>query len=79
MGLQMNLCQLLGAPTEVQCPECGAPQQTYWNDYDVECCGFNPAPGKVVLGMYCEECEHEWKTSYQVELIPVHVTQESKP
>ncbi len=68
MGLQLNLCKMLGVPDVVDCPKCGKEIRTRFEDYDFECGNPNPNMGEWVLDVYCSECEHEFKIPYYVEV-----------
>jgi len=67
MGLNLDLCKTLGAPKRANCPKCGKPTKTRFDDYDIECQPLNgvqsdtcnPKPGLIRLTAYCEHCEHE--------------------
>lgn len=66
MGIQWNLCDKLGAPKHVKCPDCGRMIETMFDDYDIDVGGWNPEPGVFILDCYCVECECEWSLKYRV-------------
>lgn len=68
MGLNLDLCQMLGVPDEVECPRCHRTVSTYFDDYDIECGSPNDECGVWVLSVNCSECEHSWEIEYQIEL-----------
>ena len=68
MGLNVDLCQMLGVPEEVECPRCRRTVSTNFDDYDIECGHPNDERGIWVLSMYCSECEHEWEIEYRIVL-----------
>lgn len=68
MGIQWDLCGMLGAPSEMTCPNCGKLSQTMFDDYDVDAGGWNPEPGHFALDCYCPHCEHEWFWKCRVEV-----------
>jgi len=60
MGLNVDLCQMLGVPKKICCPKCGKTDKSGFADYDIECGSPNPKPGVWRLHCYCNKCEHEW-------------------
>lgn len=62
MGLNLDLTHMLGVQNnKQQCPECGHPNRSYFDDYDVECGPDpNPEPGVWVLQCGCIKCDHTW-------------------
>jgi len=66
VGLNLDLHFMLGIPTEIRCPRCGAESDQGFDDYDVECGHPNVSPGEWLLSAYCATCEHEWKTHFVV-------------
>lgn len=70
MGLNVDLCHMLGVPEQVQCPRCRATTTTFFDDYDIQCGNPNPAPGLWSLTLCCRWCEHEWRIEYRIELQP---------
>ena len=67
MGLNLDLCQTLGAPKKIVCSKCGKKTRTRFNDYDIECGQPFPKPGLIHLSVYCEHCEAEtlWKATVE--------------
>ena len=37
MGLNLNLCQMIGAPEKATCPNCQKIVPASFEDYDIEC------------------------------------------
>lgn len=70
MGLNLNLCHMLGVPTEKQCPACGNIEETTFTCYDVDYPECNPEPGKWVLDQACSECKHEWTDTFCCRIVP---------
>ena len=66
MGLNVDLTQMLGAPSVVSCPRCKADVATNFDDYDIEC--GNPNPSKQVwsLHVYCDSCELEFQYEFTI-------------
>lgn len=60
MGLNLDLCAMLGAPKKVGCPKCGKKTRTNFADYDIEC-GQPFKKGAIALDVYCEHCEHAFE------------------
>jgi len=57
MSSNLDLCELLGLPEVVVCPNCQKDVFTNFFDYpDV----YNPSPGRLELDLQCGECEHSW-------------------
>ena len=67
MGLNVDLCQMLGLPKKVACPRCSATAGRF-DDYDIECGDPNPAPGVWELDCYCNNCEYTWTYRVKVAL-----------
>ena len=65
MGRQANLCDMLGAPEQLECPQCGAIIDTMFDDYDIDS-PCNPTPGVWELDVGCPNCGHEWSVMYEV-------------
>jgi len=61
MGNNVDLCQMLDVPFEVECPRCGSAIKSDFDDYDIECGHPNPEPGVWSLRVYCPKCEHDWQ------------------
>ncbi len=72
MGSQANLCHMLNAPEEVECPECKKTFRTYFDDYDIDgpC---NLEPGVWKLQTQCPHCDEEGRE------VPLMVEIEVKP
>lgn len=66
MGLNVNLCQMLGVPDQTMCPRCKEMIITDFSDYDIECGNPNPSTGKWALHVYCSNCEHEFNFEFTV-------------
>lgn len=66
MGLNVNLCSMLGVPRKVKCPRCGRTVPTHFEDYDIECGNPNRKPGFWSLGVFCFECEHDWRIEFLI-------------
>jgi hypothetical protein len=66
MGLNVDLCQMLGVPDTMVCPNCGKEIASNFDDYDIEGLDVNVGPGRWRLLCYCEHCEHEWKSDVTV-------------
>ena len=60
MGLSLNLCRMIGAQEQSQCPECGRIQPSHFDAYDVEAGNPNPVAGEWFLDCYCEGCGVNW-------------------
>jgi len=69
MGHNVNLCEMVGAPAELECPKCGDVADSWFDDYDIDCRNANPAPGQWRLMAHCAECEHKW--THEMALVPV--------
>jgi hypothetical protein len=57
MGLNVDLTQMLGAPSVVSCPRCKADVATNFDDYDIECGNPNPSAAEWRLRCHCDDCE----------------------
>lgn len=68
MGLNVDLCQMLGVPKKVICPHCKKQVKTHFNDCDIEMPRINPKPGVWDLHCYCEDCDKDWKYSVKINL-----------
>lgn len=66
MGLNVNLCHMLGVTKTTVCPKCKAVIETQFADYDIECGNPNPKPGQWALHVYCDKCEHEFNFKFTV-------------
>lgn len=66
MGLNLDLCQLLGLPERITCPRCKAMVASYFDDYDIECGHPNPSPGVWSIMCNCSECDHDWSHDFVV-------------
>jgi hypothetical protein len=71
MGLNLNLCHMLGLPEETACPACGETTGTGFEDCDVEAPRVNPEPRVWSFQLYCPHCEHEWRAGYLVASLPL--------
>ncbi len=69
MGLNVNLIHMLGVPPKTECPKCKAIVKTGFKEFDLEAGNPNPEPGKWVLDLYCDKCEHEWSVVYTIKLV----------
>jgi len=67
MGCNMNLCDLLGVPEELECPKCKEIVSTYFDDYDIDChlC-YNC--GEWRLLMCCSKCEYAWRWCFDIKI-----------
>lgn len=66
MGLNINIRPMLDLPATVGCPNCKAPIDPQFEDYDIESPGLNPSPGIWKLYVHCEKCEHAYHFFYRV-------------
>ena len=66
MGLNVDLTQMLGAPSVVSCPRCNADVATNFDDYDIECGNPNPSKQAWSLHVYCDSCELEFSARRQL-------------
>lgn len=64
MGLNLDLCHMIGAVEAVACPNCGKQTNTGFNDYDIECGNPNPKPGFWRLTGYCSTCERYYVVQF---------------
>jgi hypothetical protein len=67
MGMNMNLCDLLGVPDELNCPKCKETISTYFDDYDIDFAGCYSG-GKWRLRVHCPECDCSWKYCFKIKL-----------
>jgi hypothetical protein len=58
---------MIGAPEEVECPNCKQPVGTYYDDYDIDM-RANVDTATWELMSHCPECDHGWATIYVVTL-----------
>jgi hypothetical protein len=58
MGRQADLCWMLNAPSELECPFCNRTFSTYFDDYDIDS-PCNPEPGVWKLRTQCPHCDEE--------------------
>lgn len=64
MGDQKDLCELLGLPKTLPCPNCGSKCDPRFYDYDVDA-GTSPFEvGEHVMNVYCETCELNGNKEY---------------
>lgn len=66
MGLNLDLCHMLGVPKEIGCPTCGKQIYTRFDDYDIECGDPNPNEGIWRLGGCCAYCENEFEVNFEI-------------
>lgn len=71
MGLNVNLCQMLAAPSKLECPGCKTRVATNFDDYDIESPDpykLNKKLGFVVWRLHwgCSECERDWIYRFMV-------------
>lgn len=67
MGNNLDLCEMLGLPKKIICPNCTKEINPRFDDYDVECGNPNPESGRWKLMCFCDYCEHEWSEQYEIE------------
>lgn len=67
MGLNVDLCHMLGLASEMQCPSCTNLSPTPFGNYDIETPGTNPEPGKWVLLWACSNCDREWHYQFKID------------
>ena len=65
MGRQANLCWMLGAPKELECPSCKEYFLTHFDDYGLDY-SSNSKPGKWTLHAYCSHCNTHLVTELYV-------------
>lgn len=70
MGRNVDLCQMIGAPTVLECPSCKRETESPFDDYDIEGGNPNPEPSTWVLHVACRHCEHEW--TWKGTVVPEH-------
>ena len=71
MGLNLDLHEIFAElPETGLCPQCGAENGTYFDDYDIECGKPFPNPGEMKLNLYCDDCGHKWSLHYKIRLEP---------
>ncbi len=67
MGLNVNLVEMLGLPTDVVCPHCGVLIPTHFDDFDIEC--YVPKKGVIKFESHeCSNCEKPFSVKCKVEL-----------
>jgi hypothetical protein len=66
MGLNVDLTQMLGAPSVVSCPRCKTDVATNFDDYDIECGNPNPSKQAWSLHVYCDSCELEFQYEFTI-------------
>lgn len=54
MGLQLDLCSMLGIPNTCQCPTCHNTLDLYFDDFDLESSNSIPSPGTINLTIDCD-------------------------
>lgn len=68
MGLNVNLQEMLGLPSQVTCPKCKSISDTTFSDFDIECGDPNVGRGQWKFDYYCMTCDHEWSDTFNVKL-----------
>jgi len=74
MGLNLNLCWMLGVPEDVVCPRCRRPSPSYFNDYDIQWGDPNPNPGEWRLRCWCDACDEGWGYDFTAQRVRAPTT-----
>lgn len=68
MGHNLDLIYLLGLPEKTKCLRCKEEIQTRFDDYDIDCGDpeVSKNNGKLVLHVFCNNCEHEFSMQFTI-------------
>ncbi len=58
MGLNLNLCSILGLPENCACPKCNESVYLWFDDFDIKGGSGNPEPGVFCIETQCEHCNN---------------------
>lgn len=76
MGNNMDLIELLGLPSKVNCPVCKEEVKTDFDDYDIECGDPILGGGKFKLDCYCEKCDNAYTYNFKVNITDISIVRE---
>ena len=71
MGLNLDFCQMIGAPIDAFCPNCGDSIDCYFYDLDIESPSFMERlrnnPGEFKITSVCYKCNKEYELIFKIE------------
>ena len=68
MGLNLDLTEMMGMPSQVICPSCHEKINTYFDDFDIDTPNSNPGTGKWINYFECG-CGAELEVEVQLSAI----------
>lgn len=76
MGHNVDLTNMLGIETDINCPQCLNDAYQRFDDYDIDTGNCNPKPGLWMLNCFCDICEYGWKLKVRTHPISIAVRPE---